>query len=682
MDCVAQADSLVQEKVDSLFHEYLTEKSLNTNHLRLNYFPIRYRNNVDLVIYADEVGRNQNYNIVLSNRNGVVKSVNFNSDQEHIVLRNLDVDSDYQVSVKGQDHSGSFVDFESNLGVVSTDTHIGMVSLSDGLYKSIADWSANTNQKVKLSDYLLGIQDGSNNLEIVYFLQNHYKIPYVNRPTAPVNSIVRHFPVWPPDGNDDTSDPHDEDGAETRDDCNCSFVQNTARDINPGDEQMDGSIISKSIVNEKTDPEETWYSLEGKGAAKRMKLTMKGKHGSGKFEASTIGVGTDATDGSPFMTRISYNFVCSEYGTDLPEDCECPKDIWIEYDYTTSIKTSVEKGGGLWIWSKGGEAVAEDHVILMIRNGEDISIEDAGSARLATHCESNWNTEWWTSAASLLAATAGVAIDTNANAASWAGLADDLVDVLSTSFFIGEGDCTDKNRHGVLMSGRKKITMTTNSPVDIIMSSFGYEFVRGYGKWTTKASMVSDYSLSTVLLGQDDVESGCCSHKVADFYTGSFDDVFVILPWPFGTIKVADGSVNDADALADKVSTLFELNAPFSSLERDFKGDYILGEWGHFVEEESDCFTPIDALVGEQPIEIRSTYSNNKFYPNPASDLIFINEDCLQVDIFDMSGRIVKSIMNVKSSETINIADLDVAQYILSIITESSTDRYTFIKIK
>lgn len=117
-------------------------------------------------------------------------------------------------------------------------------------------------------------------------------------------------------------------------------------------------------------------------------------------------------------------------------------------------------------------------------------------------------------------------------------------------------------------------------------------------------------------------------------------------------------------------------------MERDFKGDYILGEWGHFVEEASDCFTPIDAIVGEQTIETRSTYRNNKFYPNPASELIFINEDCLQVDIYDMSGRIVKSIMNVKSSETINIADLDVAQYILSIITESSTDRYTFVKIK
>ena len=119
---------------------------------------------------------------MLSNRNGVVKSVNFNSDQEHIVLRNLDVDSDYQVSVKGQDHSGSIVDFDSNLGIISTDTHTGAINLSDNLYKSIADWSANTNQKVKLSDYLLGIQDGSNNLEIVYFLQwdslLHPKRPY------------------------------------------------------------------------------------------------------------------------------------------------------------------------------------------------------------------------------------------------------------------------------------------------------------------------------------------------------------------------------------------------------------------------------------------------------------------------------------------------------------------------
>lgn len=666
---------------DSLYHEHLEQNRIDIEHAELHYSTIQYENSVDLLIHINS-SKQRDCNILINLMHKGVELVrkSVSQTEDFVVVENLPKEANLDIQLINSNTGASVM---TNIFVVNTSEQTEEIYLTDDLYKKLIHWSSTEEQTQKLTDFILQLDGQIETKELVYFVQKHYNIPYVIKSNNGNDELLNYFPIWPPNSDPDTGGDggdYDDDVAGPRNDCNCSFVQNTGRNITPGNENPDGSISEDLIVDYAGGPEETWYTLEGKGAAKRMKLAMNGKHGSGKYEASTTGVGTDYSAGSPFYSRISYNFICTAFGSDLPEDCECPKDIWIEYSYTTAMKTKVEKGGGTWVWSAGGEAVVEDHAMLIIRNGEDVSIEDAGRARLATHCESNWNTEWWTNAAELVVAAVGVAIDTTSTAVSWVGLADDFVNVLSTSFFVGEGDCTDKNQHGNLLSGKRKITMTTNNPVDIVLSSFGYEFVRGYGKWRTRSSMVSDYALSTVLLGEDDIESGCCSHKVADYFTGSFDEVVYTLPWPPISITIADASFNDQSSLTDKVSTHFQLWAPFDDLERDFKGDYILdAAFGHFVQESEDCFTPIDPFNDDNNTEIRSINRQTFIYPNPANEILILDINYIEATIFDLSGRKIKTFDTPTNS--VDISTLSSGQYMISVKLQSGIKNYKFVKI-
>ena len=197
------------------------------------------------------------------------------------------------------------------------------------------------------------------------------------------------------------------------------------------------------------------------------------------------------------------------------------------------------------------------------------------------------------------------------------------------------------------MAGNGELTMTTNKPVDILISSLGYEFVRGYGKWESRSSIVSDYHLAVVLLGQDLSRPECCTPNVADYHLGYFKEEEQILTIPIFNIPIIikglDPSVNSDTNLKGKVNRLFTLWGPWPGLERDEYGNYILdGDFGHFVRTFPNC-APIDPFQdGGTEVRAKPTSYDMTVYPNPVTDFIQIeHRNLTEMSVINLQGQVI-----------------------------------------
>lgn len=655
--------SLFGQNIDSLNIDSIFVKSyIDNNHEKysFHYSVVSYKNFVDVLILPTEqarMGESIEIEIFDNTISSTIRSVAVeNSDV--VRIPNLMKNREYSIRVFKTDSPRGRHLVNSNLNTIST-TKGNEFRVSNKFYKAISRWSSLEMQSKKLISYLKENSDNVNLYEIAAFIQDHYKTGDISDNFAGnIAAFVNNppLPIVTGGGNPD----------ETTSKCNCSLVLNTHRDAPSVTESYSGS------------PEETNYLAIGDGAAKTMLLSMVGKHGSGKYEANIGGVV------SPLYAIISYNLVCSDYYSDLPEECMCPKKILYDYSYTARLTTKAKKGGGAWIWSAGAEATAEDYAALTIRNGGTVTAADAGRVRISSNCNSSWNSGWWSQAANVLVSAAGVAIDTNATIASWANLLPQVVTLFSTNFFNKSGDCTDKNEVNTLMAGSGELTMTTNKPVDILISSLGYEFVRGYGKWESRSTIVSDYHLAVVLLGNDQTRPECCTPNVADYHIGNFEDQFVTIPLLNITIKVLDGSVNSDSNLKGKVNRLFTLWGPWPGLVRDAYGNYILdGDFGHFVREFPDC-APIDPLQ-DYGTEVRAKSTSNELivYPNPVTDIVQIeHRNLTEISVINLQGQVMHK-QNVDSrakSFSIDVSSLPTGHYL--IMTKDAKGQYFSTKFQ
>ncbi len=635
---------IAQDSTSVNYDSILVKSYIDNKEDKFSFFYsiVRYKNFADAVILPVQSGADANdLEIQLSESTSFTNTRSVLIDNaESIRIPNLQKDKEYYVRVYKRNQEGTQILIDSDTKILNTG-QAESFRASATLYRALGEWSSAENQSQKLIDFLRTNTSRFNPYEVAAFMQYHYKLGEIeDNQTSEITSFINNVDVH----NDNPPS-----GPNSRSYCKCSLVLNTHRFAQPFEDSYSGP------------PEQTNYIVFGNGAAKTMLLSMEGKHSSGKYEANVGGVV------SPAYSIISYNLVCSEYTTDLPEECMCPKKILYDYSYTSHLTTNVKIGGGLWAWSKGGEAAAEDYTILTIRNGSSASAVDAGKVRISTNCESNWNSAWWSQAANLLVSAAGIAIDTNANISTWASLLPQAVNLFSTNFFNKSGDCINKDEINTLMAGSGELIMTTNKPVSIVISSLGYEFVRGYGKWETRSSIVSDCHLATILLGQDLNRPECCTPNVADYIVGYFEDQYVTLqPWNI-KVKVFDGSVNKAPNLKGKVNKLFTLWGPWPGLIRDGIGNYILeGSIGHYIRTFPNC-APVDPVQGGgSENRIGRHHGEIALFPNPVSDEVNIEQAKLtKITLYDNQG---KAIMHQDVSEdagryTLKVGHLPDGQY-------------------
>ena len=75
--------------------------------------------------------------------------------------------------------------------------------------------------------------------------------------------------------------------------------------------------------------------------------------------------------------------------------------------------------------------------------------------------------------------------------------------------------------------------------------------------------------------------------------------------------------------------------------------------------------------------------NNFKIFPNPSSDILFIEnfeKQILKIDFFDLQGRIIKTINENKNEYQIDISNLQATTYIIKLSTETGSETVRFIK--
>lgn len=91
----------------------------------------------------------------------------------------------------------------------------------------------------------------------------------------------------------------------------------------------------------------------------------------------------------------------------------------------------------------------------------------------------------------------------------------------------------------------------------------------------------------------------------------------------------------------------------------------------------SDVWSDIDAGIFDQP----NVFTYN-MYPNPVIDIVNIDNtgDVSLVEVFDVSGRLVRTIQVTTEKVTIDVADLQTGVYLVNVTNDKGTQSSKFIK--
>jgi hypothetical protein len=77
------------------------------------------------------------------------------------------------------------------------------------------------------------------------------------------------------------------------------------------------------------------------------------------------------------------------------------------------------------------------------------------------------------------------------------------------------------------------------------------------------------------------------------------------------------------------------------------------------------------------------TQSNIEYYPNPTNDIVHIsttNETINQINIYDITGRLLKSQKGNNENEIISIQELSSAIYLMEVKTQEGTKTMKIVK--
>ena len=554
------------------------------------------------------------------------------------------------------------------------------IELDKVFYTAVTNWSITPDNEQKLSDLLKSLHASNtiNALELVSFAQQHRGVTLLLEKDWSFEAQIDH--IFAEKGIDSP--------------CNCSFILNhwaSAAPLKPGagsyhngydylENHMSEMIPYYQSYNTGTPKKHRWYTNE-KGPAHDMFLYSYDSGGSFNYEWSTFGINNTGNSApSPNSAELSYNFLCESNFNELPEDCQCTKQVLIAYNYDTYYKVIADK---LRLKAKAHSAVEEVAVLSTLKVGysnPEFEVKDAGRVRVQTYCKGTFNFTWLNNLGNLIGEVFdsvsqiyGVFTDSNGNAIQ------ELLDVLATevpediealtgllevSTINVEGDCTDKYGEASLLKGAFFLDFKANEPTFVTLNSYTFLGVYGTKKWNNYAITRSSFRLQGIVMpGSVEAEDFCCSDKLGNHLYGSMN-----------------GPISEVD-LNDWTQGIYALFAPWDNFSTSgYKPAMpVNANRGYFVEEnlERDCAPAetfgksgleenvydntakeIEALdedlKGIDPVMEKFSTNNVtlSLYPNPTDDLLNIKvanvngDDDVQISMLDMSGRLVKSIYN------------------------------------
>lgn len=152
-----------------------------------------------------------------------------------------------------------------------------------------------------------------------------------------------------------------------------------------------------------------------------------------------------------------------------------------------------------------------------------------------------------------------------------------------------------------------------------------------------------------------------------NFTTQALDDIYCTLPDSEGKIRPAYSPFDD------NIDNVLATNAQ-NARDKNWSVRYYLDNSDIPTTGSHECTTDINAIESESSVKV---------YPNPVSDLLYIESENIINDIrvYDISGKeVINKSVDFSSNTSIDVSNLIGGTYILKVYTDNGVGKYSFIK--
>lgn len=272
-----------------------------------------------------------------------------------------------------------------------------------------------------------------------------------------------------------------------------------------------------------------WYNRSDIGAAKSDFLFNEGfkskRNKAYAYDYNVLG----ENNISPYFGRLAYNYLCTANG--FPSVCPCEIPLILHYKYDTKVEaysTNLSGAGG----TKTAMTNTQDLAVATLRVGnssEDVTVLGAGSAAMASSCNSVINREYFVEVLEVLSPLASLIIAITGEDASITNLAElitaltgQIEDLITTDFY-DENDCGEGGTvEGTLVEGTEPVVLVPNEEVVLSLYSFSNQRVEGTRAWFNRSHIGSSFYMVGIIEGIIDVEpEECCTDKIANWVLAS-----------------------------------------------------------------------------------------------------------------------------------------------------------------
>lgn len=335
--------------------------------------------------------------------------------------------------------------------------------------------------------------------------------------------------------------------------CLCNFVMNQVTIAIPDEDGPNNySILAKSS---KSGPNfynqgSFWFrGIEAKGPAKNQVLMSAGQQAGNKrrIESWTTG----AENYSDNSVRIGYHLMCISI-TELPEACDCTKQVRFSFGYYSKIEARTNTGGAGCIFQQDASAQAQDWAVAFmtkesVNNVSDVQIFDSGTGSATSNCSGG--------------VPVGVVVDVLKIGTSVFEMiksvkTGQLSDIINqTNQIIDQvgavleqvtevKECSSALIDKPLVQGSATVNFRPNDPVSFFIMSGSNLGISGRRCWESVAQINSSFHLAAVVTGG--APSPSTPHCCTDYFAN----------WAYASMK------NDATNRQNSVFAHLALNNP------------------------------------------------------------------------------------------------------------------------
>lgn len=538
------------------------------------------------------------YRLLDATEGGQIASAN-----GEILVEGLLPDNLYEVTVT--DNCGDEV-VVAVLSTFAENPSVRGIEVSDRMYRTIVAFQQQEGV-VPLSQYLEE-SEGVSPYEKVSFFQQYFfkgqKFQFDAGPTPPPPP-----PPPPPAGE-----------------CLCNFIFNTTQTAVPGTLLPDGNIMhSNQDSGGKQDlpgNAHWWWASATQGAAKWNNIWTEGWRAGSTENTKTTDV-INNVNSSPYRGEVTYNLLCTNYA-ELPRDCDCTKPLKLFYLYDTQVDAYANRHTG-GLSEKKSRSMAQDMVVVTLRQGNTVEVLEAGDARAVAECNWSVNGDFFVELTELAGSIAVFFV--NENSAQLPTLINTLVsqlgDLINTPYLDEAGCDVNATVVATLADSVVYIDMHPNEPVYLDVFSFSNLMAGGKRSWFSWSSILSDFYAAGIVPGGflEEGEDHCCTQQIVSWVLASSEQ-------PLTTEEVAS-------VLGAKFGTeAVPLGVPYLPGNKPK-----LTEWGvDVVITEERCIVPVPGgetggggnLTSGGGVEQRSSdWSSDTDSPNS------------QLIVFDVAGHVV-----------------------------------------